>query len=38
MDSCSALRPKTPGYLDNEAVNFVCTLCGALLAVLLFAL
>lgn len=38
MDSLLGATAENAGYLDNEAVNFVCTLCGALLAVLLFAL
>ncbi len=38
IDSLLGATAENAGYLDNEAVNFVCTLCGALLAVLLFAL
>ncbi|QUV99745.1 DUF92 domain-containing protein [Chloracidobacterium sp. MS 40/45] len=38
IDSLLGATAENAGYLDNEAVNFACTLCGALLAVLLFAL
>lgn len=37
-DSLLGATAENAGYLDNEAVNFACTLSGALLAVFLFAL
>ncbi len=38
IDSLLGATAENAGYLDNEAVNFACTLSGAMLAVFLFAL